>query len=274
MSFPESIVESPVISPAARRLRNAISAAGASAAPDPFDAARIVVRARRGGVTLTVASASVEAARELVDAGLCSWSQEEGGARLILAGPRATGDHETSGALEASRPRPEPRCDAGAPARLVDAAESPIAWLARRRGREGAAFLDTAQFQAGERLRRDLELARILPKVTQSWEQPTGGAGKPGEATDVSIAAGQRARRALDVVGGEMAGLLLDVCGFLKGLGTVEAERGWPKRSGKIVLRMALDRLAAHYGLAVEARGPARAPLRAWCETTPPPPRA
>jgi hypothetical protein len=109
----------------------------------------------------------------------------------------------------------------------------------------------------------------MLPKVTQSWAAPTGGGGRPGEATEVSVAAGQRARKALACVGGEMAGLLLDVCGFLKGLETIEAERGWPKRSGKIVLRIALNRLAEHYGLSGQAQGRAGAPTRAWRAATP-----
>lgn len=266
---PFSVAPPVELSPSARRLFEALGAPGASATRDPFDAGRIVARARRGGVSLTTAAASLADAQALVDAGLCVWAQEASGQALRRAAPVA------SGPLEATRPAPEPRREAGARGPLVNAAESPLAWLARRRGKQGAAFLDAAQFEAGERLRRDLDLARMLPRVTQSWAQPTGGGGQPGEATQVAVAAGQRARAALAAAGGEMAGLLVDVCGFLKGLETVEAERGWPKRSGKIVLRMALDRLAAHYGLASAAQGRAQAPMRAWSAAfSPPPPPA
>ena len=234
------------------------------AAPDPFDDARIVARARRGGVTLTVASGSREDAARLVEAGLCVWTQDAGELRLARARGVATGP------LEAARPAPELRVVGAGRARLVDAAESPLAWLARRRGKAGEAFLDAAALEAGERLRRDFEMAQMLPKVTQSWSSPSGG-GRPGEASDTSVAASQRARRALSAVGGELSGLLMDVCGFLKGLETVEAERGWPKRSGKLVLRIALERLAAHYGLSAQAQGRAHAPSQVWRESAPPP---
>jgi hypothetical protein len=82
--------------------------------------------------------------------------------------------------------------------------------------------------------------------------------------TDLIIASRQRVRLALEACGPEFAGLLMDVCCFLRGLEDVEHERGWPARSAKIVLQLALDRLARHYGLKGEARGRAGLRVRIW----------
>jgi hypothetical protein len=78
------------------------------------------------------------------------------------------------------------------------------------------------------------------------------------------VAARQRVHQALNAVEPEFSGLLLDVCCFLKRLEDVERERAWPVRSGKIVLQLALERLARHYGLAAETCGPSRARIRTW----------
>lgn len=153
---------------------------------------------------------------------------------------------------------------------VVDRAESPLAWLARRRDRSGKAFLSPSRVAAGERLRADFTLARMMPTVTSNWSSghirsgPSAGGGLT-DLTDRAIAARARVRRALDAAGSDLAGVLLDVCCFLKGLEEVESDRRWPVRSAKVVLDIALGRLADHYGLADEARGgDGNGRLRAW----------
>jgi hypothetical protein len=152
----------------------------------------------------------------------------------------------------------------------VDAAESPLAWLARRKGRDGRALIEPVQLQAGERLRADVTRAQMLPRITANWtssvaqDRRSAGGGRAATFTEAVIGARQRVRHALDAVGPEFTGLLLDVCCFLKGLEDVERERRWPPRSAKVVLQLGLARLARHYGYAAEARGAARAAMRTW----------
>ena len=84
------------------------------------------------------------------------------------------------------------------------------------------------------------------------------------EMSDAIVAARQRVDRALRAVGPDFAGLLLDFCCFLKGIEAIERERGWPVRSAKLVLRLALSSLGRHYGLAEEGTGGAGVPLVHW----------
>jgi hypothetical protein len=152
-------------------------------------------------------------------------------------------------------------------AEFLHEAESPLAWLARRRGRDGLPLISASQFAAGERLRADFTRAGLSPRVTANWIAPVAQgrrSASPATFTEATVAAKSRLDRALAAAGKEFAGLLLDVCCFLKGLETVERERGWPPRTGKVVLGLALDRLASHYGIAAEARGPSGARMRAW----------
>lgn len=58
------------------------------------------------------------------------------------------------------------------------------------------------------------------------------------------IAACQRAHLARDAVEPEFSRLLGDVRCLLERLEEIERERTWPARSAKVVLRLALDRLA------------------------------
>ncbi len=128
--------------------------------------------------------------------------------------------------------------------------ESPLGWLARRKGRDGLPMVNEVQLAAGERLRAEFTRAGLTPQITSRWLPLPhgGGAGGPEAFTDMVLAAKQRLNAALTVVGPELSGVLLDVCCFLKGLEQVEGERLWPARTAKVVLCLALDRLASHYG--------------------------
>ena len=135
----------------------------------------------------------------------------------------------------------------------VNMSESPLAQLARRRAKNGAPFLAAAEWRSGERLRADYTRARIMPRLGANWQaaiasgRRDGGAGGVAELTDAALAARQRVDLAIDAVGPELSGVLIDVCCFLKGLETVEMERGWPVRSAKIMLKSALAALSRHY---------------------------
>lgn len=133
--------------------------------------------------------------------------------------------------------------------------ESPLAWLARRKDRHGIPMIARAEFDAGERLRADFTFSEMTPHVTSNWTGVLvdGGRRSPAgygiDMNDHIVAARERVRLALKAVGPELAGILIDVCCLLKGLEALEKASGWPQRSGKIVLQIALQRLARHYGL-------------------------
>jgi hypothetical protein len=54
----------------------------------------------------------------------------------------------------------------------IDESESPLAWLARRRGRNSRALIGAHQFLAGERLRADFTRAHMMPRTTSNWASP------------------------------------------------------------------------------------------------------
>jgi hypothetical protein len=148
-------------------------------------------------------------------------------------------------------------------------AESPLAWLARRKDKDGRPMLSDAEFDAGEKLRGDFWFAQMTPRVTANWSLLlTAGGGVRGapdhgpDVRDAVIAAKVRVRRALVAVGPELAGVLIDVCCHLKGLEASEKASGWPQRSGKIILQIALRQLARHYGMTGAAPTAEQRPVR------------
>ena len=155
---------------------------------------------------------------------------------------------------------------------LVNEGESPLGWLKSRKDRNGRPLIAEHQFEAGERLRADYWFAHLSQRVTSNWSAlvPSGRSRRaaPSSAaafSDNALAAKQRVQQALREVGPELAGVLVDVCCELKGLEDAEKENGWPQRAGKVVLQIALTRLARHYGLIRdEGARPGSRRLRHW----------
>ena len=136
---------------------------------------------------------------------------------------------------------------------------SPLTSLARRKDRDGQPFLSDDLVAAGERLREDFELAQMGPRTGQNWERFLTGAVDegfgPGDAMGGSKAARDRVAGALRDLGPGLGDVVLRCCCFLEGLESTEKRMGWSARSGKIVLRIALQRLKRHYEELGESAG-------------------
>ena len=132
----------------------------------------------------------------------------------------------------------------------INLRESPINVLGRKKGKDGKPFLSQELLQAGERLREDFELAQLGPRITQNWDRFVVGSDRgnfgSGEGGG-SSQAHSRLRFALTALGPGLGDIALRCCCFLEGLEAAEKRMGWSARSGKIVLRIALQRLRVHY---------------------------
>lgn len=111
--------------------------------------------------------------------------------------------------------------------------------------------------EAGERLREDFEIAQLGPRVAQNWERFLTGDARgnfsQSAGGDGASHARERVARALAALGPGLADIAFRVCCFLEGLEKAEKRLGWSARSGKVVLKISLQRLANHYGLASSA---------------------
>ena len=130
----------------------------------------------------------------------------------------------------------------------VNLAESPLGWLYARK------LVTPRQFEAGERLRADYETAALGPRVTMRWDpspshRRNDGPGEPLDPTLAQLSAKRRFDAALAAAGPGLADISWRVICACEGLPAAERALGWPARAGKLVLTLALDRLADHYRL-------------------------
>lgn len=127
----------------------------------------------------------------------------------------------------------------------VNLAESPLAWLHAR------GHLPDRLFAAGEKLRFDYERAGLAPSVTMRWEpvRIRGAADAGLSPTERQVAAKQRFDGAMTAAGAGLADVLWRVACACESLPNAERALAWPVRSGKLVLRLALERVADFYRL-------------------------
>ncbi|MDE2042478.1 MAG: hypothetical protein KGJ05_05355 [Alphaproteobacteria bacterium] len=128
----------------------------------------------------------------------------------------------------------------------VNLAESPLSWLHAR------GHISPRQFAAGEQLRNDYERAQLGARVTMAWDATPVSRARAAEnslitATNAQLAARQRFTTALEAAGPGLTDILWRVVCGLEALPEAEKALGWPTRSGKLVLMIALDRVAAYY---------------------------
>ncbi|MXO89797.1 DUF6456 domain-containing protein [Pontixanthobacter aquaemixtae] len=126
----------------------------------------------------------------------------------------------------------------------VNLAESPLSWLHSR------GHLDDRLFDAGEKLRADYERAQLGANVTMRWDvvRIRGQGGDGGlSPTERQIAAKARFDGAIAEAGNGLADILWRVVCGCEPLPDAEKALSWPARSGKLVLKLALDRVADFY---------------------------
>ena len=132
---------------------------------------------------------------------------------------------------------------------MVNLGESPLAWLHAR------GHVSERQYLAGERLRGDWEKAGLGARVTMCWDAAPREGGRRGPArtpdpTGAQLSARERFDSAITAAGPGLADILWRVVCAGEGLVAAEKALGWPSRAGKLVLTLALERVADWYRVA------------------------
>lgn len=128
----------------------------------------------------------------------------------------------------------------------VNAAESPLGWLFAR------GHVTRRQYEAGERLRADWERAQLDPRVTMSWDaapvaRSRGGGSLGPDLNGSQLDAKRRFHDAVAEAGPGLSDILWRIVCAGEGMRDAESALGWPARAGKLVLTIALDRVADYY---------------------------
>lgn len=147
--------------------------------------------------------------------------------------------------IKARNGKPNPKRSAGS--------DAPLYVLARRRRSDGEPWLTPDLIAAAFRFHETYEIARMGGDLTRDWNSLMLGQVSGG---DTALPSGRATRRleaeqalsaAIRALGPDLTEMvILSVC-HEQGMEDVERRLGYPSRSGKLVLRIALHMLARHY---------------------------
>jgi len=134
----------------------------------------------------------------------------------------------------------------------VNMAESPLGWLRKRKGRNGQYLISEDQFEAAERLRGDFDLSSQNKQLVANYDgvaisKNMRAAPTTLTYTEFQLDARTRFDKAVAYVGAGLSDSLIRTCCHLEGFEEGEKTLGWPSRSMKLVIVMALNRLVEHY---------------------------
>ena len=138
----------------------------------------------------------------------------------------------------------------GRPSRTVtvNLAQSPLSWLHAR------TLITDRQFAAGELLHADYMRGGFAQRTTMAWDPAPADKSRRARGADAAaigaIDARDRFHAACSAAGPGLTDILWRVVCAGERIPDVERTLGWPSRAGKLVLTLALDRVADYYRVA------------------------
>ncbi len=134
------------------------------------------------------------------------------------------------------------------------------------------AFLLPRHLAAANRIHALVMRAQMIQRTTMSYDPGRIGGKKSDrvlacDLADSAVDAKKQLAHLLGKLPADCAGVVMDVCGFQKGLQLIETERQWPRRSAKLILRIGLEQLAQQFGLSDIATGAKSHTSRSWMQS-------
>lgn len=129
--------------------------------------------------------------------------------------------------------------------------EPPLMTLARTRDKTGKIFLSSELVAAGLFFREDFELSKLISSNKEGDDKIVACVGRKTCSMQSKflpiVDPASRLHDALNFLGPELFDVAVRCCCLFQGMQKIEKDLGWPARSGKIVLRIALMQLSGFY---------------------------